>query len=165
MHVQGADRRHRDSRPRGNEQQFLQKKLANSISLVGISVSHIPFRHSQAKERAPSWYKTTPPTDSRSAASNNRRRTSTRLWRLNLNLSSKASSSISSSELRRDVRNIGRSNDGHGCKLGSQSSRSAGPSRRPFRGRSGGAGNPLSIPVLSSSASVPLSLVVREDLE
>ncbi|KAK5788874.1 hypothetical protein VI817_009832 [Penicillium citrinum] len=96
-----------------------------------------------------------------------RRNTSTRLFCLSRSVSM-ASSSAASSELLREPRETCRTNDGHGLRRGNHASPSTlplAPMRSPFRGRSGGAGRPLNMPVLSSSASVPLSLGVRDDLE
>lgn len=150
----------------------MRNNLCKVISILHVckisSIFYIPFRHSQAIARAPSWYRVTPPTDNSSVVSINRRRISTCRSCLDRRLCSKACPSSSSSELRRDVRITGLTNDDHGLKLGSQDSTSETaepPERSPFLGRIGGAGNPLRIPVLSSSASVPLSLVVCEDLE
>lgn len=137
-------------------------QLLRLKSLINI----VPFLQDQASERASLCRRVTAPTDNRSVVSESRRRTSTRLLRPRS--FSSAALPTSSSELRRGPRAVGRTKVVHGCRVGSHVSESTAvlpPDRSPFRGRTGGAGNPLKIPVLSSSASVPLSLGVRDDFE
>lgn len=109
---------------------------------------YIPFLQTHASDLTSSGLTTTAPTETTNATSNNLLSTSTRFpCDLSLLPPPPAALATSFSELRTRAR-----------------ARSAPSStaRNPFLGRRGGAGNPFRTPVLSSSASVPLSLDVRD---
>lgn len=127
----------------------------------------IPFLQTHAVSRTSAGLTTTTPTDTNNATSNSLRSTSTRFSWLNRSVPlvtlpivvvvpSPPNASLDNS------RALDRANAGHGSNAGTHGSVLSSARDNPFRDRLGGAGRPFRIPVLSSSASVPLSLGVLD---